>query len=411
MACWLTVTRLSTVTGAPAARCTAARLSRTGARADAGATGNGPDSGCRRAPPSAAPVAAATCSCPTTPAMASRPGTVTVATAVISRPWRITASPPPPERARTASAGSANGTSPEVIACCTSNTSSCGVICGPVLRAAAHAERRRADPDDDEGQRAPEHVTAPPAAAAAARAVTAYGPVPRDGPRRAGGAACARRGPGSPWSLPLRCGGTWHRARPGGHREQAPGDLRRRSRSRSASARSSCLSRRSACASTRQAPHAARWALARSSSAPLSSPSTRADSRSPRWLIVPAPADPCPGARGPRAAEHGPGGCGCARCRASRPWWPRSPRRRSPRCRRAPPPPGNPAAATAAPPGCPRRGGCRPTPAPASGSLPGIRWATSSPRPSNLIRCRRLAPSRKRLVVIRCSQPSKVPGV
>ena len=43
MACWLTVTRLSTVTGAPAARCSAARLSRSGARAEGGATGNGPD--------------------------------------------------------------------------------------------------------------------------------------------------------------------------------------------------------------------------------------------------------------------------------------------------------------------------------------------------------------------------------
>ena len=32
------------------------------------------------------------------------------------------------------SAGSANGTSPEVTACCASNTSSCGVIFGPVLR-------------------------------------------------------------------------------------------------------------------------------------------------------------------------------------------------------------------------------------------------------------------------------------
>ncbi len=49
------------------------------------------------------------------------------------------------------SAGSSNGTSPEVIACCMSNTSSCGVICGPVLPGCpAHAEapcrcpRRRA---------------------------------------------------------------------------------------------------------------------------------------------------------------------------------------------------------------------------------------------------------------------------
>ena len=39
------------------------------------------------------------------------------------------------------------------------------------------------------------------------------------------------------------------------------------------------------------------------------------------------------------------------------------------------------------------------------------RAAVSSPSPSNRIRCLRRAMSRNRLVVIRCSQPSKVPGV
>ena len=70
LTCWLAVTRLSTVTGAPASRCTAATLLRTAARAAAGVTSR----------------AGATRSCPTTASMASRPGTVTVATAVISRP-------------------------------------------------------------------------------------------------------------------------------------------------------------------------------------------------------------------------------------------------------------------------------------------------------------------------------------
>ena len=44
-------------------------------------------------------------------------------------------------------------------------------------------------------------------------------------------------------------------------------------------------------------------------------------------------------------------------------------------------------------------------------ALPPIRDSVSSARPSNLMRCRRLAMSRNRFVVIRCSQPSKVPGV
>ena len=39
------------------------------------------------------------------------------------------------------------------------------------------------------------------------------------------------------------------------------------------------------------------------------------------------------------------------------------------------------------------------------------RAARSSDRASKRIRCLRRAPSRKRLVVMRCSQPSKVPGV
>ena len=42
---------------------------------------------------------------------------------------------------------------------------------------------------------------------------------------------------------------------------------------------------------------------------------------------------------------------------------------------------------------------------------PPRRASVSSARPSNLIRCRRRAMSRKRLVVMRCSQPSNVPGV
>jgi len=109
MTCWLTVTRLSTVTVAPAARCTAATLLRSAARAVAGATGNGPDSGVPSSAAVATPASAATCSCPTTARMASRPGTVTVATAVISRPWRITESPPPPERARTRPLGLRTG--------------------------------------------------------------------------------------------------------------------------------------------------------------------------------------------------------------------------------------------------------------------------------------------------------------
>jgi hypothetical protein len=46
-----------------------------------------------------------------------------------------------------------------------------------------------------------------------------------------------------------------------------------------------------------------------------------------------------------------------------------------------------------------------------SGSLPPSRAAVSSASPSNLIRCFRRAMSRKRFVVIRCSQPSNVPGV
>ena len=60
MACSPTVTRLSTVTGAPAARCSAARLSRSGARADAGTTGNGPDSVPSNAADTTAPAPAAT---------------------------------------------------------------------------------------------------------------------------------------------------------------------------------------------------------------------------------------------------------------------------------------------------------------------------------------------------------------
>ena len=39
------------------------------------------------------------------------------------------------------------------------------------------------------------------------------------------------------------------------------------------------------------------------------------------------------------------------------------------------------------------------------------RLTSSSPSPSNRIRCLRRAMSRNRFVVIRCSQPSKVPGV
>src|SRR5580700_129898 len=101
MTCWPAVTRLSTVTGVPDAPCTPATLSRTMARAVAGATGNGPDGGAPSSAAALTPLSAATCSCPTTASMASRPGTVTVATAVSSRPWRITESPPPPERART----------------------------------------------------------------------------------------------------------------------------------------------------------------------------------------------------------------------------------------------------------------------------------------------------------------------
>ena len=245
-------------------------------------------------------------------------------------------------------------------------------------RRAPHAERRRADPDHHDRHRAPHHVAAAPPPRPPAR-------LPRSADRAATGPPLAGSSRAAAWS---------------------PRRRRRRTRPARCSSR---LSRRSCAASVRQTSHPARCALARSSSAPASSPSIRAEISVPRWLIAPAPA--VPGARGRPAAARGRGGCGCAPCRASRPWWPRSPRRRTPRCRTAPPPPGNPAAAPAAPPGCPRRGGCRPRPGRATPRCRGSRWATSSPRPSNLIRCRRRAPSRNRLVVIRCSQPSKVPGV
>src|SRR5690348_12497399 len=53
------------------------------------------------------------------------------------------------------------------------------------------------------------------------------------------------------------------------------------------SSRSFCFSCLSSAASARQCSQPARCAWARSSSAPPSSPSTRADSRSPRWLMAP----------------------------------------------------------------------------------------------------------------------------
>ena len=114
------------------------------ARADAGATGNGPDSGV----PSSAAAAL-------TPASArdvfmpddrqhgeqARDGYRRHGGQQQAVPHHGVAATTG-TRADT-SAGSSNGTSPEVIACCMSNTSSCGVICGPVLAGIpAHAERR-----------------------------------------------------------------------------------------------------------------------------------------------------------------------------------------------------------------------------------------------------------------------------
>src|SRR6201986_900341 len=55
----------------------------------------------------------------------------------------------------------------------------------------------------------------------------------------------------------------------------------------SISPRSFCFSALSSAASARPCSQAARCAWARSRSAPPSSPSTRADSRSPRWLMAP----------------------------------------------------------------------------------------------------------------------------
>ena len=152
-------------------------------------------------------------------------------------------------------------------------------------------------PDDNERHGAPEHVTAPPAAGQPPGRA-AYGPDQRAADAPPAGAAWPRSR--------SRClAGTGACLVSLARRLIASRRLVISSESvTSASERSSCLRRRSAFASTRQAPHAATWAFARSSSAPLSSPSTRADSWSPRWLTVPAPADPVPVREG--RAQLGP---------------------------------------------------------------------------------------------------------
>src|SRR5690242_1926221 len=73
----------------------------------------------------------------------------------------------------------------------------------------------------------------------------------------------------------------------------------------SISPRSFCFSALSSAASVRHCSQAARCAWARSRSAPPSSPSTRADSRSPRWLMAP-PQDQATTAEG-LAMERGGG--------------------------------------------------------------------------------------------------------